>query len=317
MLGHHARAPAPIAHGWPTQTARPEEGQQEEGERLTSDAPRNGAGRPPGRPSRLTTCTARATGGAPNAPRSTQTPGRTRGATLGAGSWSQHSNSSIHAPPHPQHVHQPQENRTRTPALRHRYTTMAEPAAPRKARPRSRTLDAAHEVIRALRLRGGDGEPSQEDADADSDLEMIPGTPAGSASAEPTPPLGSVPALWPAWKWGHCTREDWRPEQHPRPGPDVGALPAVGHAAARAALRYGVAQGCILDETTRGSVNIQEAVNQVAHTGQMEVALHIRGRHGGPAEGIVVEPTGMVLVLAADMVRGVHHASRMRRACTQ
>ena len=45
------------------------------------------------------------------------------------------------------------------PALRHSETTMAEPAAPRKTRPRSPTLDAAHEVIRALGLRGGEGDP--------------------------------------------------------------------------------------------------------------------------------------------------------------
>ena len=47
------------------------------------------------------------------------------------------------------------------------------------------------------------------------------------------------------------------------------------------------------------------------------MALHIWGRHGGPAEGIVYEPTGMVLVIAADMVRGVLHASRVRRARPQ
>ena len=88
----------------------------------------------------------------------------------------------------------------------------------------------------------------------------------------------------------------------------------MGHAAARAALRYGVVQGWILDATARGSVNIQEAVDRLAHTGQAEVALHTRGRHGRPAQGIVVEPSGMVLVLAADMVRGVLHASRVRRA---
>ena len=91
----------------------------------------------------------------------------------------------------------------------------------------------------------------------------------------------------------------------------------MGRGAAGAALHYGVAQGWILDETARGSVNIQEAVERVAHTGQGEVALHIRGRHGGPAEGIVVEPSGMVLVLAADMVRGVLHASRVRRVRPQ
>ena len=91
----------------------------------------------------------------------------------------------------------------------------------------------------------------------------------------------------------------------------------MGHAAARAALRYGLAQGRILDETARGSVNIQEAVHRVADTGQAEVALHTRGRHGELAEGIVVDPSGMVLVLAADMVRGVLHASRVRGARPQ
>ena len=100
----------------------------------------------------------------------------------------------------------------------------------------------------------------------------------------------------------HCTGEGWCPKQHSQPGPDDGALPAVGHAAARAALRYRVAQGSILDETARGTVKIQEAVDRVAHTCQAEVALHTRGRHGGPAEGIIVEPSGTVLVLAADMV---------------
>ena len=64
-------------------------------------------------------------------------------------------------------------------------------------------------------------------------------------------------------------------------------------------------------------MNIQEAVDRVAHTGQAEVALHTRGRHGGPAERIVIEPSGMVLFLAADMVRGVLHASRVRRARPQ
>ena len=64
-------------------------------------------------------------------------------------------------------------------------------------------------------------------------------------------------------------------------------------------------------------MNIQEAVHRVAHKGQTEVALHTRGRHGGPAEGIVEEPTGMVLVPAADMVRGQLHASRVRRARPQ
>ena len=64
-------------------------------------------------------------------------------------------------------------------------------------------------------------------------------------------------------------------------------------------------------------MNIQEAVDRVTHAGQAAVALHTRGRHGGPAEGIIVDPSGMVLVLAADMVRGVLHVSRVRRACPQ
>ena len=79
----------------------------------------------------------------------------------------------------------------------------------------------------------------------------------------------------------------------------------MGRAAARAALRYGLAQGWILDETARGSVNIQEAVDRVTHAGQAAVALHTRGRHR------------MVLVLAADMVQGMLHASRVRRARPQ
>ena len=89
------------------------------------------------------------------------------------------------------------------------------------------------------------------------------------------------------------------------------------YAAARAALLYGVAQGWIQDETTSGSMNIQECIDRVAHTGQTEVSLHTRGRHGGPADGIVVQHMKMVLVLAADMVLGVLHASRLRRAHPQ
>ena len=138
---------------------------------------------------------------------------------------------------------------------------MVEPAAPRKTRPRSQMLDAAHKVIRALGLRGGEGDPRQEDAGTDSDLEEFQEPSTGSTPAEPAQPAGSVPTLCPALKRGHCTGEGWCPKQHPQPGPDDGALPALGHAAARAALRYGLAQGWILDETARSSVNIQEAVN--------------------------------------------------------
>ena len=68
-------------------------------------------------------------------------------------------------------THQPRDIRTPPPALRHSDTAMAEPAAPRKTRPRSPTLDEAHEVIRALGLRNGEGDPPQGDAGTDSDLE--------------------------------------------------------------------------------------------------------------------------------------------------
>ena len=89
------------------------------------------------------------------------------------------------------------------------------------------------------------------------------------------------------------------------------------YSAAHAAVRYGVAQGSIQDETTRASVNIRDAIDRIAHRGQTEVALHPRGRLGGPAEQIIVEPTETVLVLAADMVRGVLHASRVGRTRPQ
>ena len=52
MLGPHTHTPAPAACGWQTPTARPVGRQSGEGERLTSDAPRNGGRHPPrGRPS--------------------------------------------------------------------------------------------------------------------------------------------------------------------------------------------------------------------------------------------------------------------------
>ena len=109
---------------------------------------------------------------------------------------------------------------------------MAEPAAPRKTRPQSPTLDAAQESIRALGLSCGEGDPPQEDAGTDSDLEVIPEPSTGSTPAEPAPPAGSVPTPCPAWKRGHCTGEGRCPKEHPQPGPNEGALPEVGHAAA-------------------------------------------------------------------------------------
>ena len=76
-------------------------------------------------------------------------------------------------------THQPRDIRTPPPALRHSDIAMAEPAAPRKTRPRSLTLDEAHEVIRALGLRDGEGDPPQGDAGTDSDLESLPEPPHG------------------------------------------------------------------------------------------------------------------------------------------
>ena len=324
-------------------------GQSGEGQRLTSDAPHTMVeGTPPGDalpPPRQRATPARkgarcvAGAGSPRPHRlhpghtGRGTPAtRSRGRAVGGGTAPHTSRPSQwwKAPPpgtpfrHPHNkqrtnapTHQPRDIRTPPPAFRHSDTTMPEPAAPRKTRPQSLTLDAAHEVIRALGLRDGEGDPAQGDAGTDSDLEAIPEPSTGSAPAEPAPPAGSVPTLCPEWKRGHCTAEGWCPKQHPQPGPDDGARPEVGPAAACAALRYGVAQGCILDETARGSPNIQEAFNRVTHAGQAAVALNTRGRHGGPAERIIVEPPGMVLVLAADMVRGVLHASHVRRARPQ
>ena len=51
VMGPHTHTLAPAAPGWRTPTARPVGGQSGEGERLTSDAPRNSGGQPPrGRP---------------------------------------------------------------------------------------------------------------------------------------------------------------------------------------------------------------------------------------------------------------------------
>ena len=334
VLGPHTRTDRTrdtrVAEPW---LPAPEDGQSGEGQRLTSDAPHHGGGRPPGdalppTPQRATParkgtrCGAGAGPPRPHRPRPGHVGHRTlaarsrgRAADRGTAPNTRRPSQCWKAPPlgtpirHPGNeqrtnapTHQPRDIRTPPPALRHSHATMAEPAAPRKTRPRSPTLDEAHKVIRALGLRDGEGDPGQVDAGTDSDLEAVPEPPTGGAPAEPAPPAGSVPALCPAWKRGHCTGEGWCPKQHPQPGPDDGALPEVKPAAARSALRNGVAQGWIQDETARGSVNIQEAVDRVTLAGQAAVALHTRGRHGGPAEGIIVEPSGMVLVLAADMV---------------
>ena len=48
VLGPHTRTAGPTARGWQTPTARPEDGQPGEGERLNSDAPHNSERHPSG-----------------------------------------------------------------------------------------------------------------------------------------------------------------------------------------------------------------------------------------------------------------------------
>ena len=95
----------------------PEDGRPGEGQRLTPDAPRNAGKPPPGMPIHHP-----------------------------------HTEQRTSAP-----THQARDIRTPPPALRHSDTAIAEPGAPRKTRPRSPTLNEAHEVIRALGLRDGHG----------------------------------------------------------------------------------------------------------------------------------------------------------------
>ena len=278
VLGPQARTDC-AGDTWVTEPwlPAPEDGRPGEGQRLTPDAPRNAGKRPP----RGRPSATPATSNAPTHQRTSHGPSAPRPLLLGTAT---------------QQWRNPRPHAKHAPDLR-RWTKHTRSSG----RWNSETAK----------------ETPTRDAGTDSDLEAVPEPPTGDAPPEPAPPAGSVPALCPAWKRGGCTGEGWCSKQHPQPGPDDGALPEVKPAAACAALRYGVAQGWIQDETARGSLNIQEAVDRVAHAGQAAVALHTRGRHGGPAEGIIVERSGMVLVLAADMVRGVLHASRVLRACPQ
>ena len=157
--------------------------------------------------------------------------------------------------------------------------------------------------------------PPTENTDTDSDLEMVPEALAGSAPAMPASLAGSMQALCPAWKRSHLTREGWCPGQHSRPAADDRALPEVGHAAARAALRYGVAQGLIQDETSRGSVNIQEAAYPVAHTGQTEGAMQGRTGDGdsGAAHGDGTSPGGGHGPWGAPLILSTARASAVDR----
>ena len=145
------RTPLALVRGL---AARPTSGRPQEGERLTPDAPCSRAGtRPQWGQERDTQ---RSPGGQRSAPArggvrceanarlpqphpTTPTAHAAERAATGAG--------------------QPLELHTPSPALKHSNTAMTEPTAPRKMRPRSRTLDAAHEVIRAPGLRGSDEDP--------------------------------------------------------------------------------------------------------------------------------------------------------------
>ena len=101
---------------------------------------------------------------------------------------------------------------------------MAEPAAQRKTRPPSLTLDAAHEVIRALGLRGGEGDPLQEDAGTDYDLEIIPeplraarppSAPRGNGATAPEKTGAPSNTLDPAPMTERCPRWGTRPHAPP------------------------------------------------------------------------------------------------------
>ena len=312
VLGPHTHRPAPTARGWRTPTARPIGGQSGEGQRLTSDAPHTmvegalpGDTFPPP-PQRATPARKGARCGADVGPHARAD--RTRDTRVaeprlpapedGRPGEGQRLTPDVHDGKHPPRG-RPSATPTTSNAPTHQRTShgtsaphplLLGTATQQWRNPRPHAKHAPDLRRRALGLRDGEGDPPQGDAGTDSDLEAVPEPPTGGAPAEPAPPAGSVPTLCPAWKGGHCTGEGRCPKQHPQPGPDDGALPEVKPAAACAALRYGVAQGWILDETARGSVNIQEAVDRVTHAGQAAVALHTRGRHGGPAEGIIVEP---------------------------
>ena len=349
VLGPRAHTPAPTEHGWRTPTARPMDGQSGEGQCPTSDAPHHG-GRcpPPGplfrqphseerRPARAhavglllgphaRTDRARDTWvtepwlTAPEDGRPGEGQRLTPDAPRNAGKRPPRGRPSATPTTSNAPVHQRTSHGTSAP---HPLLLGTATQQWRNPRPHANHAPDLRSWTKHTRSSGRWGSETAKETPQKGTRARTPtwrqcrSPPTGGALAEPAPPAGSVPALCPAWKRGHCTGEGWCPKQHPQPGPDDGALPEVKPTAACAALLYGVAQGWILDETAGGSVNIQEAVDRVNHAGQAAVALHTRGRHGGPAEGIIVESSGMVLVLAADMVRGVLHASRVRRACPQ
>ena len=112
VLSPHTHTPAPTACGWRTPTARPVGGQFREGERLTTDAPHNGGGHPPGN--------------ALPPPPQRATPAR-KGARCGAGAGSPRPHR-----PHPGHTGR------RTPAARPRGRAAGGGAAPDTRRPSQR-----------------------------------------------------------------------------------------------------------------------------------------------------------------------------------
>ena len=87
------------------------------------------------------------------------------------------------------------------------------------------------------------------------------------------------------------------------------AMAAAVQAVTQATLRYGALRGWLQDETARSSLNIQEAIDCVTHTGHNRVAVHIKDCQGAAVGGLVLTADAMVLVLPPSMVRGTLHAS--------
>ena len=96
---------------------------------------------------------------------------------------------------------------------------MAEPAGPRKTRPRSPTLDAAHEAIRAMGLRVGAGDPPQEDAGADSDLEIILKTPRAARPRNLRRRRAACPPPAPCGNGAIAPEKAGAPSNTPNPAP--------------------------------------------------------------------------------------------------
>ena len=187
-LRNRCRAPTPTPptpgeHGQQGLAAGPKDGRPGVGGRLKPDAPRNGEKPPPGRapaiPGARGARSPRAhdspwgcpayVQGTPTGPKE-QPPGTP--AMFGTSQQKCLLRKRRQAlPPAPHHAHSMGRKTSRyghskatggacpVPSLRHSDTTIAEPRAPRKTRPRCLTLDAAHEVIRALGFKSRSRDP--------------------------------------------------------------------------------------------------------------------------------------------------------------